>query len=67
MLRIILTNSFQNYTKSATKFFEHGFDPPPPLNNVKKTDDLVLGVVPKKQSEAIVEIFIQWKYKLSAT
>ena len=29
-------NSAQKYTKFATKFFEHGFDPPPGLNNVKK-------------------------------
>ena len=36
ILRIILPNSVHNYTKSATKFFEHGFDPLPPLNNVKK-------------------------------
>ena len=34
MLWIILPNSLQDYTKSATTNFEHGFDPP--LNNVKK-------------------------------
>ena len=36
MLRIILPNCVQDYTKSATKIFEHGIDPPPDLNNVKK-------------------------------
>ena len=30
ILRIIAPNSAQKYTKFATKFFEHGFDPPPP-------------------------------------
>ena len=34
--RIMAPNSAQKYTKFATKFFEHGFDPPPGLNNVQK-------------------------------
>ena len=29
LCQFILPNSLQNYTKFATKFFEHGFDPPP--------------------------------------
>ena len=47
LLRIILLSSLQSYTKSATTNFKHGSDPPPPpLKNVKKTDDLVSEVVP---------------------
>ena len=40
----LLSKSLQNYTKSLTNIFEHGFDLPPPspgLNNVKRTHNLV--------------------------
>ena len=48
MLRILWTNSVQNYTKSAKKNLNMGLIPPTSrLNNVKKKDDLVLWVVPK--------------------
>ena len=54
--QFILPNSLQNYTKSATISFEHGFDSPPlPLWTMfKKTDDLVLWDVPKSPVVLIV-------------
>ena len=40
--------TFYAHNKSGTNFFINGFDPPPPVyNNYKKTDVLVLELVPK--------------------